>query len=82
MNRAELVEILACRNDLSKTAANAVLETLIDTIKTAVKKGDAMQLVGFGTFKSAKRTARTRQSRLSRAGGRSARDDQRKRERT
>ncbi|AEB85053.1 MULTISPECIES: HU family DNA-binding protein [Comamonadaceae] len=70
MNRAELVEILASRNDLSKTAANAVLETLIDTIKTAVKKGDA------------KRTARTRQSRLTRAGGRSARDDQRKRERT
>ncbi|MBU1354138.1 MAG: HU family DNA-binding protein [Gammaproteobacteria bacterium] len=81
MNRAELVEILASRNDLSKTAANAVLETLIDTIQTAVKKGDAMQFVGFGTFKSAKRAARTRQSRLSRAGVRSARDDQRRRER-
>ena len=47
MNRAELVEILASKNDLSKTAANAVLETLIDTIQTAVKKGDAVQLVGF-----------------------------------
>ena len=41
MNRAELVEILASKNDLSKAAANAV------------------QLVGFGTFKSAKRAART-----------------------
>ncbi len=50
MNRAELVEILASKNDLSKAAANAVLETLIDTIQTAVKKGDAVQLVGFGTF--------------------------------
>lgn len=59
MNRAELVEILASKNDLSKTAANAVLDTLIETIQTAVKKGDAVQLVGFGTFKSAKRTART-----------------------
>jgi len=59
MNRAELVEILAFKNDLSKTAANAVLDTLIETIQTAVKKGDAMQLVGFGTFKSAKRAART-----------------------
>ena len=59
MNRAELVEILASKNDLSKAAANAVLETLIDTIQTAVKKGDAVQLVGFGTFKSAKRAART-----------------------
>ncbi|MCU4118970.1 HU family DNA-binding protein [Variovorax sp. N23] len=58
MNRAELVEILASKNDLSKTAANAVLDTLIETIQTTVKKGDAVQLVGFGTFKSAKRAAR------------------------
>ena len=34
---------LASKNDLSKAAANAVLETLIDTIQTAVKKGDAVQ---------------------------------------
>ncbi len=50
MNRAEFVETLASKNRLSKTAANAVLETLIDTIQAAVKKGDAVQLVGFGTF--------------------------------
>ena len=59
MNRTELVAILAAKNDISKTSANAVLDTLIDTIQTAVKKGDAVQLVGFGTFKSAKRAART-----------------------
>ena len=59
MNRADLVAILATKNDLSKTAANDVLDTLIDTIQTAVKKGDAVQLVGFGTFKSAKRAARS-----------------------
>ncbi len=58
MNRAELVEILATKNDLSKVATNAVLDTLIETIQTAVKKGNAVQLVGFGTFKSAKRAAR------------------------
>lgn len=58
MNRAELVEILASKNDLSKTTANAVLDTLIETVQSAVKKGDAVQLVGFGTFKSAKRAAR------------------------
>ena len=58
MNRAELVEILATKNALTKAAANAVLDTLIETIQTAVKKGDAVQLVGFGTFKSAKRAAR------------------------
>ena len=59
MNRADLAAILAAKNDLSKVAANAVLDTLIDTIQIAVKKGDAVQLVGFGTFKSAKRAART-----------------------
>jgi nucleoid DNA-binding protein len=59
MNRADLVATLAAKNDLSKTAANAVLDTLIETIQTAVKKGDAVQLVGFGTFNSAKRAART-----------------------
>ena len=59
MNRADLVAPLAAKNDLSKTAANAVLDTLIETIQTAVKKGDAVQLVGFGTFKSVKRAART-----------------------
>lgn len=42
-----------------KTAANAVLDTLIEAIQVAVKKGDAVQLIGFGTFKSAKRAART-----------------------
>ncbi len=59
MNRAELVEILASKNDLTKAAAAAVLESFIETVQTAVKKGDAVQLVGFGTFKSAKRAART-----------------------
>lgn len=59
MNRADLVEILVSRHDLSKVAAAAVLESYIDAVQTAVKKGDAVQLVGFGTFKSAKRAART-----------------------
>ena len=59
MNRSELIEKLAATNDLSKAAAGKVLDTLIDTIQTAVKKGDAVTLVGFGTFKSTKRAART-----------------------
>jgi len=58
MNRIELVEILASKNDLSKAVAGRVLDTLIETVQTAVKKGDAVQLVGFGTFKAAKRAAR------------------------
>ena len=59
MNRADLIEILASKHDLSKVAAAAVLESFIDAVQTAVKKGDAVQLVGFGTFKAAKRAART-----------------------
>ncbi len=59
MNRSDLIDTLAAKNDLTKVAAGQVLDTLIDTIQTAVKKGDVVQLVGFGTFKSAKRAART-----------------------
>jgi len=58
MNRSELIEILATKSDISKAAAGRVLDTLIDTIQTTVKKGDTVSLVGFGTFKSAKRAAR------------------------
>ena len=54
MNRSELIEILATKSDISKAAAGRVLDTLIDTIQTTVKKGDTVSLVGFGTFKSAK----------------------------
>lgn len=58
MNRSELIDILAAKSDISKASAGRVLDTLIDTIQTTVKKGDSVSLVGFGTFKSAKRAAR------------------------
>ena len=59
MNRADLIEKLVSRNDLSKTLSGNVLDTRIETIQVAVKKGDSVTLVGFGTFKSVKRAART-----------------------
>ena len=59
MNRAELIEKLISKNDVSKTLAGSILDTLIETIQAAVKKGDSVTLVGFGTFKSVKRAART-----------------------
>lgn len=58
MNRAELIEKLATENELTKAAAGRVLDTLLDTITTTVKKGGSVQLVGFGTFKAVKRAAR------------------------
>jgi len=59
MNRIELIEKLASSHDLSKAAAGRIVDTLIDSIVTAVKKGDSVQLVGFGTFKQVARAART-----------------------
>ena len=58
MNRAELIEILASKSEVSKASAGRTLDVLIDTIQTTVKKGDTVALIGFGTFKSAKRAAR------------------------
>ena len=45
MNRTELVAVLAAKNDLSKTAANAVLDTLIDTIKQSLPSIDCIDLL-------------------------------------
>ncbi len=59
MNRAELIEKLTSKNEISKTLAGNILDTFIETIQVAVKKGDSVTLVGFGTFKSVKRAART-----------------------
>lgn len=59
MNRQDLIDQIATQNDLSKAAAGRVLDTIVESIQTAVKKGDTVQLVGFGSFKSVKRAART-----------------------
>lgn len=59
MNKAELIEIAAKEADVSKAAAGKALDAIINAIVKAVSKGDTVTLVGFGTFKSAKRAART-----------------------
>jgi DNA-binding protein HU-beta len=59
MNKTELVEIVAKEADLSKAAAASALDAVIAAIVTAVSKGDTATLIGFGTFKSSKRAART-----------------------
>ena len=59
MNKAELIEIAAKEADISKAAAGKALDGVINAIVKAVSKGDNVTLVGFGTFKSAKRAART-----------------------
>ena len=59
MNKAELIEITAKGADISKAAAGKALDAAMAAIVKSVAKGDPVTLVGFGTFKSAKRAART-----------------------
>lgn len=59
MNKSELIEVTAKAADISKAAAERALSAVIDAVVKAVAKGDTVTLVGFGTFKSAKRAART-----------------------
>jgi DNA-binding protein HU-beta len=60
-NKAELLELVQ-KNlgaDASKRAAGDALEAVLDAVSKAVKKDGVVQLIGFGTFKVAKRAART-----------------------
>lgn len=59
MNKTELVEITAKQADISKAAAGKVLDAIIAAVVKTVSKGDTVALIGFGTFKSSKRAART-----------------------
>ena len=58
MNKAQLIEKIASETNISKAQAEAILDCTVENIKKAVKKGDDVKLVGFGTFTKAKRKAR------------------------
>ena len=58
MNKVELVEAMAKKADISKKDAEAALKAFISTVEGTLKKGDKVQLVGFGTFEVSKRAAR------------------------
>lgn len=59
MNKAELIEIAAKEADLSKASTGKTLDAIVAAVVKAVSKGDTVTLIGFGTFKSSKRAART-----------------------
>lgn len=59
MNKSELIDAIADGADISKAAAGKALDSAIAAVVKAVSKGDSVTLVGFGTFKSSKRAART-----------------------
>ena len=59
MNREELIAEISKSANVTKKLASDVLSATIDAIQTSVKKGNKVTLVGFGTFESRKRAART-----------------------
>lgn len=58
MNKAELINTVAFSADVSKKDAEAVVSATLEAITTALKEGDKVQLVGFGSFEVKKRAAR------------------------
>ena len=59
MNKSELVDAIAEGADISKSSAGRALDSAIEAISAALKKGDPVTLVGFGTFAVKHRPART-----------------------
>ena len=58
MNKTELVAAMAKETNLAKKDVEAVLKSCIDVVSEELKKGDKVQLVGFGTFEVSERAAR------------------------
>jgi len=58
LNKSELIDIIASECGLTKADAKRALDSLLDCMARSLKKGDTVQLVGFGTFGVRKRKAR------------------------
>jgi DNA-binding protein HU-beta len=58
MNKAELISAVSDASEVSKADAGRAVDAVIDVITKALKKGDTVTLVGFGTFSVRKRAAR------------------------
>lgn len=59
MNKSELIEAIAASADIPKAAAGRALDAMVESITDALKQGDQVALVGFGTFAVKERAART-----------------------
>lgn len=59
MNKAELIDAIASASGLTKADAKRALDGFVDATSSALKKGDRISLVGFGSFSVSKREART-----------------------
>ncbi len=59
MNKTELVAAMAKNTGMSQKDSEKALKAFVEEVTAALKKGDKVQLIGFGTFEVAKRAART-----------------------
>ena len=59
MNKAELINAIVAKSEMSKKDAEVALAAVIDSLTDALKAGEKVQLVGFGTFAVKARAART-----------------------
>jgi DNA-binding protein HU-beta len=59
MNKTELVDAVSSESEVTKAEAARAVDAVINAITKALKKGDTVTLVGFGTFQVRKRAART-----------------------
>ena len=59
MNKTDLIDAIAANADLNKKQAEAALKATIEAIETALKNDEKVVLVGFGTFSTKERAART-----------------------
>jgi DNA-binding protein HU-beta len=58
MNKADLIDKIAASTGISKSNAAMAIDTMVDSVTAALKKGDRVTLVGFGTFAVSQRKAR------------------------
>ena len=58
MNKSELIDAIAASADISKADAGRALDATLEAVTGALKKGDSVSLVGFGTFAVKERAAR------------------------
>lgn len=59
MNKTELVEAIAKSADITKAQAGKAVDAFIDSVTATLVKGDKVTLIGFGTFETRERSART-----------------------
>jgi DNA-binding protein HU-beta len=59
VNKADLVEAVSKSTDLSKSASEKAIDAAVAAIRSSLKRGQSVTLVGFGTFRVSKRAART-----------------------